>query len=272
MTSHEDGFSTRLLRVNTRYRSAESVSNTDFFYDLPSSEVSESVFRVALTRFSCLYLFPNVDHFNNDFVFVVNGFNADWDIPITITITVPIGQYTIEQLLEQLNASPVLSQYLVLTFDSVTKLVSLSPYPAYSITVLVNDSNNVARLLGLFPRTTVFYFPHTVATAFPCVPDLGGPQQLYIESPNLAGANCIDNKEAGGGGYLSLLDLIPLHNIPHGYVIAWEANDLASSDVDFRRAESLRRIHFRITDGHNHVMTLPLNQEIDMIVKLFYSR
>ena len=262
MTSHEDGYGTRLLRINSRYRSTDSVSNTNFHYEVPSSEVSESVYRVCMTRLSCLYLFPNVDHYNNTFRFASGG--------MLHTYTMPVGQHTVEQVVQLLTDSTV-GLHMTVTFSELTRLISFEAKTT-EVTVTAYSTNTLAPLLGFYKSTVPFVFPVGVSTPLPCVPDLGGPQVIYIESPTLASSNCLDSALGSQGGYLALLDQIPLRNTPYGFVIAWEANDLVSSDVDYTSSQSLRRIHIKVTDGHGHVLSLPLNQEVDIVVKLFYKK
>ena len=80
MSDHEEKFSTVLLRINSRYRTQDSLSATDFYYQLGTSAVVDSVYRIALTRFNCLYMFPNIELTNNTLVTSVG------------TVVVPVGQ------------------------------------------------------------------------------------------------------------------------------------------------------------------------------------
>lgn len=261
--SHEGSKSTSLLRINSRYRTSDSLSNTDFAVEFLPSQISDSVTRVALTRASFLYLFPNIDHWNRSLL-LTDGAGAEH-----ITV-LPIGQYTVEQICTILNdvASPT-SAFIQFRFDAASRYIFVTPLATFTLIGDDERRNPLARLLGF--GLNIGQFSARPEFSQPLVPDLSGPQSVFIESPTLAHANCIDSAGALGGGYLSLLDIVPLAMTPYGHVINWQANDLASSDIDYTTAQSLRRVHIRLTDGHNHILSLPINQEVELVLKLWYN-
>ena len=105
--------------------------------------------------------------------------------------------------------------------------------------------------------------------ASPWTPDLGGIQEIYIESSDMANACCLDSKDTYQRGYLSLLDVVPLSGACYGYPVSYAANDVDSNILTFQKAKTLRKIHIRLTDSHGNTLTLPGNQEADIIFKIF---
>ena len=249
MSDHEENFSTVLLRINSRYRTQDSLSATDFYYQLGTSAVVDSVYRIALTRFNCLYMFPNIELTNNTLVTSVG------------TVVVPVGQYTAAQL----------AVLLVGVGGTFTMNETLNKFEfTASTTVTINPNNplnTLARYLGITKPISAVASDVVVADTFP---NLGGPKCIYVESPNICQSNCLDGNP-DSGGFLPLLEVIPLAGTPYGFVINYHTNDLVSSDIDFRKAITLRRIHIRLTDSHTNALTLPPNQEVDIVLKVFYK-
>jgi hypothetical protein len=257
MTDHEDGFSSKLLRINTKYRTADSISNTDFYFQFGTSDVIDNIYRIALTRLGCLYMFPNITPYNNKLVYDRNE--------TTETITVPVGQYTATEL-AGIVTSLSAGKFTMTINEDTNRFEFLDPL--YELTIgPSNDLNTMAATIGV---TSVVTIAAGATTAVTTTPDLSGPRHIYVESPNICQSNCLDGN-TDSGGYLPLLEVIPLAGIPYGYVVSYNANDLVSSDVDFKKAVTLRRIHIRLTDSHRNTLVMPPNQDIDIILKVFYK-
>jgi hypothetical protein len=250
---HEDQFSTCLLRINSRYRSKDSLSSTDFYYQLGTSEVIDNVYRLALTRFSCLYMFPNIESSHNTLVSNIG------------VVVIPVGQYTAVQLAALLSGTVIGGTF---TVNETTNLFELTANPESNCTIDPSDPRNT--LCSFIGITSTISVPASETRSCQTFPNLGGPKSIYVECPSVCQSNCIDGNPASGG-YLPLLETIPLAQTPYGYVVNYHTNDLVSSDVDFRKAITLRRIHIRLTDSHTNALTLPSNQEVDIILKVFYK-
>lgn len=245
---HEDQFSTVLLRINSRYRTKDSLSSTDFFYQLGSSEVVDSVYRIALIRFNCLYMFPNIELTNNTLITSVG------------TVVIPVGQYTAVEL-----AALLVGVGGTFTLNATTRKFEFTASTTVTIDP-TNPLNTLCPYIGLMTPISAVASDVEVMDTFP---NLGGPKSIYVESPNICTSNCLDGNPASGG-YLPLLEIIPLASTPYGFVINYHTNDLISSDVDFKKPITLRRIHIRLTDSHTNALTLPPNQEVDIVLKVFY--
>jgi hypothetical protein len=247
---HDEGFQSKLIRFNSRYRTADSLSATDFYIQLGTSEVIDNVFRVALIRFNCAYLFPNVDTYNNTLVVRHLGFGTP--------ISVPVGQYDVPELAAVLGGAEFAT-----TFNQTTS--------KFEFTSLADDGiiladSRFAQMLGI---TKDLQLAFAVPVSADSVPNLIGPKSIYVESPTLAQGQCLDANPLSGGS-IPLLETIPLAGVPYGFVINYHNNDSISSDIDYPKAITLRRTHIRLTDSNTNALSLPPNQEVDIILKVFY--
>ena len=252
------------MRVSSRQRAPGSESATNFTVYYDTSDVIDNVFRVVMIRANMLNLFPNIDHFNNTLKYSIDA--VDYEV------NVPVGQFNGQELGEALNA--LVGAHFTIAFDPTNKFLITA-----AATTLVIDGGDVLNTmsdhLGIVGVETRAPGVSTFAGTFP---DLAGPKLVYVELPDICSSNCLDTRaftakhtSADSGGYLSLLDVIGLAETPYGFIRHWEAHDVLSSDIDLMKAISLRRLNFRLTNGHGQCLTLPPNQECDFILKVFYK-
>ena len=92
---------------------------------------------------------------------------------------------------------------------------------------------------------------------------------MYIESSNVAQGNALDSKDSADRGYLNLMDTIPL-TAPFGCILSYVTNDLLSSEIDYQKAQSIRRIRIRVSDSHGNTLTFPPTSELDFVFKFWF--
>jgi hypothetical protein len=239
MSDTEEEISSKLLRINSRFKQVNE-SNTDFSFVYTGA----NLVRIQMVKFNCCRLFPNV-------YAPYDTLNIDGTV-----YTLPTGQYTAQELSEYITASIgvtcTLSSTNYFQFPDVTGI--LAPTKLSHMLMGFTDSN--------------LSFPQ-VATS---LPSLQGADPLYIESNDIALSNCFDHEDSNSGN-IPLIWSVGCSNVPYGYNISWESNDAELNRIDVKDSTiSNRTFNIKITDKYGHVLSLPDNQYIDLIFKVFYLR
>ena len=101
-------------------------------------------------------------------------------------------------------------------------------------------------------------------------PSMQGPDPIYVESSDLALSNCYDSEDSNGFNIPLVWSIA--NEAPFGFPISYEANDPTISQIDVKNGTlGNRRWSIRLTDMYGHTLTLPDNQYVDIIFKVFYS-
>jgi len=100
---------------------------------------------------------------------------------------------------------------------------------------------------------------------------LQGVSQIYIESLFVANRACLDVLENGLS--IPLVNIVPCGLVPEGYDInyicmnpdAW----MIQYNVENTGLATLRTIDVRICDTFGNVLSLPANQNVDLVFKVY---
>ena len=226
----------RLLRINSRFKQPNE-TNTQFSFIYDGANISS----VQLLKFACMRLFPNI--FSPYDTLIIDG----------QLFTIPTGQYTAEQLAAYITS---LSHPCELTADN--KFSFTNPGNEITPTRLTTIIMGLSNMPLLTP---------TIALN---TPNMAGPDPIYIESNDVALSNCFDSEDSNGGNIPLVWSIA--NQVPYGFPIAYEANDPSISQIDIKNGTlSNRRWMIRLTDMYGHTLTLPSNQYVDIIFKVFYS-
>ena len=237
MTDTDEQISSRLLRINSRFKQVNE-SNTDFTFLYAGA----NLVRMQLVKFSCCRIFPNLFH-------PYNTLNVDGTV-----YTIPNGLYTAVQLAEHIS-----------TVIGLACNLTASNHFEFTGSGVVAPTKLSTMLMG-FPNTNISM--PSVATS---TPSLQGADPIYIESTDLALSNCFDHDDSNSGS-IPLIWSIGCSNVPFGFNVSWESNDAELNRIDLKNSTlSNRTFSIKICDQYGHLLVLPENQHVDMIFKVYYE-
>lgn len=253
-----------LLRINSKYKKPDE-KNAQFTYDLVSSPACASVTSISLLQFTMNRVFGNI--YNGSNVLVIDNDNG-----ITVTITVPEGQYTITQLVDTLNilaSNAYGPDELEFTWDTVLDRVAISSFNGDGETyTIVWNLSTLAPYIGI---STNFAIPFQQTVVCPSPPQLQGPDQIFVESQILASGQCLDDPQATGGS-IPLLGIIPCGDVPYGYTINYTVQELDQTVVTTNHGQpgQLKRIDISITDKYGYLLNIPETCYVDILFRVTY--
>ena len=256
----------KLLRLNSRYRTSSSKSNTDFTISIGTQDL-ENISRCTLLAVKIPRLFGNV-------YAGVNVLNATvTEFPETSQpwrIVFPPGVYTSESLALELNRQIKLAYaWVTVTWDAVRermKFVCADSGVLTQITIVIRTTD-AAQLCGITQEITLQslvidqYAASTTA--------LSGLSAVYLESTFIANKACLDAQ----GTSIPLFAVIPCATVPEGFDIAWQVphQDIWAVDYSVENTGliSLRQIDVKLTDIFGNILTLPDNQPVDLVFRIY---
>jgi hypothetical protein len=251
----------KLLVINSKDRT--SGTNGDFevlFSDSSCQQVIKTMVKDCFVP-NLLY---NINGTNNTLEFKQNA------EPNQI-VTVPTGQYTIDQLITQLKASidTKLIDGVIVTITKGATLFNLiftfsgAGTPANNSVTFFKDPSLIADLIGL----TSDVGPSTVLT-MPAPYNLKGPEYIQIHSPQVAETHGLDG---GASGYISLLETVSLANTGFGTSAHRQNNDDELAMLLYEQPRNISRIRIVLRDESGVRMVLPDNAYVTVILKIFFD-
>ena len=265
---------TKLLRINSKYRTPNSASCTDFSVSL-SSRDCEGTSQCVLLSATIPRMFGNVYAPNNVLTGLISTtlFNPpDSFLPVAFQITP--GTYTALLLAAELdriiNAE---FSFIRVRFDEIRQRMHFITTGAPANFVLnLSHESGLARILGI---VSSFFFVDTASpdayVQYP--PALQGPTQIYVESVFIGNRACLDVIENGSS--IPLVNVIPCALVPEGFDITYQATNpdcwSINYDVESTGLANLRTVDVRITDTFGDVLPIPENQHVDLVFKVYKS-
>ena len=259
-------YTTKLLRVNSKYRTPNSASCTDFTVNIPVRDL-ENVGRCCLVSAKIPRMFPNV--YGSDTVLHCLVSENVGQPPYAFDVTVSAGLYTIETLTEELNRQ-LNSEFLFLTVvynkdNNRFRVVLTNPPAAFSIEVLTTD---LAQLIGVTSPITMFG-SLTIYAQSP--PALQGANSVYIESNFIANRSCLDVLENSLN--IPLVNVIPCSTVAPGFDICYQIEHTDAWSIDYGAENTglanLRSVDIRICDMYGNVLDIPPNCHVDLVFKIY---
>jgi hypothetical protein len=256
-------FATKLLRVNSRYRTPGSASCTDFSVNIASRDL-EGISSVVLLSASIPRQFGNVWSWGN---VLYTQVTENGEPPQPLNIVIPPGLYTGKTLADKIASivDPLFN--LSISFDEVKKVFhfSVGEVPP-GFQMLISSNGLLAQTCGITSDIMLVAGDQLDA---PSQTSLQGVSQVYIESTFVANRACLDILENGLS--IPLFAVVPCGLVPEGYVINYEAKtDLWQIDynVEGTGYANLRTIDVRICDTYGNVLTLPPNEHVDLVFRV----
>lgn len=197
--------------------------------------------------------------------------------------TIPVGQYTLAQLLAVMNTRPI-SAGLSLTY---TEIIS------HGIHIGAPDSSDTDRIpgtLNIKSAAPAFRFPITlypgglhellgisvdidIATAddtlwrTPSQVNLAGPEMLFLHSRTLAPGNFIH----GDGRTYNVLETIDLAGTAYGSTAKKEVDAHELNMVTYDAEEEISNVDLFLTDERMRQLTLPANARVDVVLRVLHG-
>ena len=254
----------KLLRLNSRYRTQSSNSNTDFTISIGTQDL-ENVSRCTLLGVKIPRMFGNVYAGVN----VLHGTVTEFpEQPMPWSIVFPPGVYTSESLAVELNRQIKLAYaWVTVTWDLTRERMKFVCGDSGRQITIVLQTTDAAQLCGITQEITLEslradqYAASTTA--------LSGLSCVYLESTFVANKACLDVL----GTSIPLFAVVPCATVPEGFDICWQPSNETMWAVDYTVENtgliSLRQIDVKLTDVFGNILTLPENQFVDLVFRIY---
>lgn len=258
------------VRVNSKYKKPQE-TNAKFSYDLVSSEACASVTSVSLIQFSLNRLFTNIYNGNNVLHFRFSGLD-------TYFVAARPKQYTVEELCAEMTLQLTNIQILpsvfinfVWTFNPGTNLISVDTNVTASGIDIIFEGSTLGPFIGMTSNILNVGGSGEDVVYMQSLPQLQGPDQIYVESSNLASGQCLDDP-AQTGGSIPLLGVIPCGDVPYGYTVDHMVNEMSQRTVftSNGQAGQLKRINIELTDKFGTLLNIPETCYADLLFRVTY--
>jgi hypothetical protein len=98
-------------------------------------------------------------------------------------------------------------------------------------------------------------------------PNLSGPLTVYVELKR-TGDNYLDGST---GVSYPIVGVIHMGGVPFGSHAVFTLGDIFTHDTDFDIGRSITEWDVTLTDGAHNTLTLPPNQEVELVFKLYHT-
>ena len=258
----------KLLRLNSRYRTSSSKSNTDFTISIGTQDL-ENISRCTLLGVKIPRMFGNLYVGVNVLHATVTEFPEQ---PMPWDIVFPPGVYTSESLTIELNRQMKLAyEWITVTWDLTRermKFVCADSGRPTQITIVI-QTTEAAQLCGITQSITLESLRATQYAASTTA--LSGLSCVYLESTFIANKACLDVLQNGMS--IPLFAVVPCATVPEGFDICWQPSNQDMWAVDYTVENtgliSLRQIDVKLTDVFGNILTLPENQPVDLVFRVY---
>lgn len=257
---------TKLLRINSKYRTPNSASCADFSVNIDSRDC-ENISQCVLLSATIPRMFGNVYAPNNELNCV---YGTAPNPQQTLTFQINPGLYTAATLAAEIDRVVNAEfSFIRVRFDEVRQrihFVTTDPPADFALDVIADSG--LAAIAGISSTLITTFQPDAFAQSPPA---LQGPTQLYIESQFIGNRACLDILENGAS--IPLFNVIPCALVPSGFDITYQATNVdgwaIDYDVESTGLANLRTVDIRITDTYGYVLPIPANQHSDFVFKLY---
>ena len=243
-----------LVIINSKNRLSESISSTNFSYNIGSSiEIQE----LAIKSISLPNTAYNITLYNNRLNYIYGG--------ISKSVALPYGQYDISTLITTLstlmnNAGSTVS----ITQDPLT--YRLTFYFTLATFFYIDTVSTLPNYIG-FNLRNVNQFPISASPTViaPNVPNLQGTNNYYVASRTLGqGTNALLYNAIQN---LSIIAVIP-NNVPYGSIIQYMPTDILLDLKLYASKQNIQQIDIVILDTDFNVVDLN-GAEVELCFKCY---
>ena len=238
-------------------------TNTDFVLSFNDSSIQQ-VSKVLIKDLFIPNLFYNVNERNNVLFFKQNA-------EAIKSITIPVGQYNVDNLATELKTQLEL-QLVFGTTVTITRSSTTFKYtftfsgavsPANNEVIFYQDTSTIRDVIGLL-NTNLASNIIVMDTVF----NLKGIEIVQVHSPEIGEMHGLD---AGATGYISLLETVSLATTPFGSVAHRQNNDDELAMILYEQPKNLSIVRIVIRDEQGVKLTLPDNAHVSVMLKIFFE-
>jgi hypothetical protein len=249
----------KLIKCSSNLRS--SGTNGKWKINLPSQAGEIDNVKGMCTRFIQFpNLIKNVNETNNTIRVIKTTGNVIYDVAI------PIGQYTVSQLAQQLQ-----------NFIST----AINPDSVGVVVATLQDSSTILRFTWVGDTYTIDYNNTTLRNVIGLTETIGPAAFYNLQSEvNLTGVNAvyIHSRLISSGNTvlpelnISLFDVVDLSTTPYGAIATLDVDDPEVHTITYEDEipRSYKFLEFVVRDSDGNVLTVPNNFRVELFLKVFY--
>lgn len=250
--------SSKLVRIDSSERNIGSVSQYDFEVSLNDFTL-HNIKRILLKSVSIPNTQYNINSFNNIFTY--------YDGTANRTLTVPLGQYSITGLMDELivlfaaAAIPITMSYVI---AALTDKITMTVAPAITILggPVIDENTTISRQLGLDPRLNT---ASATVHIFPNVHNLAGLLKVYIGSHTITRGTAMTSSDKS---HVDVFTEIPIR-VPYGEVEHRVLDQLHSIDESTHSMPfNLSHIDIKFYDQNMNILELN-GLDVQIVLKVF---
>lgn len=266
-----------LLRVSSDFRSLPSMPTSNFEVLYGNTQLIQSISRIVMINADVPNVFYNINstgyNFNNN---GNNRFIYKNAAGVEIIVLIPPGQYTIQQVLDIINASIVLyglytpTNGIILVLDPITgkvKYTNTTGSQSFGINSTLNgQTSTLSNYIGFQNGEPWAYTPSVSALNFP---NLNGLAEVYITSQKMSDFSSL---VAGYGIVYPVILNIPLDK-PFGSYVNYKNYDPELADIEFpsiTQGVNLQSIDLQVRDKWGNILDLS-GLPFNLICKVYHG-
>jgi hypothetical protein len=261
----------RFLIVTSNDKTSDSVSNSDFKVRLGDTYFSQQVCGISVVSCTVPNVIYNINEHNNTLAISKDPIDL---LKGVSTITVPLGQYTISELMSAIDfqitqADQVPPIDLTIVQDAITQKIVFTDNFRFIFYNTVTYPSTMWELLGFDPEITQYVSvfeagPNLWTVRPPYLPNLSGNQYLNILS-NLSENNSID-----GQGVKSLLEIVNLYDTPFGSYHTQTTNMAEHAVIKYVNPRNLNNITIKLVDEKYRDIDIG-NFSVTVVLRIYFS-
>lgn len=246
---------TSLVVINSKYRTTDSRSTSDFTYSIGQSiEVS----RIAIKSISIPHLQYNINATNNRLrVLYASSFED---------ISIPYGQYDIAQLMSALQTafSTAFNESITIAQDTLTSKLTIT---TTSIQIKISTDLTVSPLSKVLGFGTSDLPDFDTVVESPYLHNLSGLKNYYVSSRILSqGYNGLFRN----GIQIPLITNVPI-NQPYGFTVHYDSQDIMLNMKSYNRPQNIQLIDIKILDEDLNVVDLN-GADVEIVLKIYTEK
>ncbi len=241
----------KMVQVNSALRSTGTVSN--FSLDFLTRDL-DKVIKVTMIKATLPRLFFNIQSWNNQI-------NIIHPAGINNLFTVPPGQYTITTLTAALNLATA-GIFVSWVYNTATSRLEATYSSVTTVTLDSSALSTIGPYIGL-TQDIVLGLPTELSSP----PQLSGLDEVYIKSNLVAATSTV---AAGEISAKSIIGNINFTNVPYGFTGRWDSHHLDIAHVSYETQVCMRKIDCQIVDVYDHLVEMPDNCFLDMVLQFSY--
>jgi hypothetical protein len=269
-----------LLRVSSDFRSLPTMSTTNFEVLYGNTQLIQAISRIVFINCDIPNVFYNINDTgynfqnlgNNRFIYR-NSAGGD------ISVVIPPGQYTLQQVLDIINADIVVngnytpSNGIILTLNPLTGKIEYTNTTGFQ-SFGINDgqvipsfpSSTLSNYLGFQNGEPWAYTPFVAASNFP---NLNGLAEVYLTSQKMSD---FSSMVVGYGIVYPVVLNVPIDQ-PFGSYVNWRNYNPELADIEFpsiTQGVNLQSIDLQLRDRWGNIVSvggLPIN----LVAKVYHG-